>query len=207
MEQSILSIVGASKMKEEFELGTQSYVYFHHPHNTTWANERTVEIPVAWTELCRRLDGTILEIGNVMGNYFNFAHTVIDKYESGPGITTCDLFEYKPDKQFDFVISVSTIEHVGCYKTESNPELAVRAMSHLRSFIKPDGAAFISIPLGQNKPLTKAIVDDGCEYKWRRCMRRTSAANTWEQCNLGDIATIDYGTPYPCGNGVVFYWL
>src|SRR4051794_31163768 len=65
-----------------FQLGGQTYSYFHHPYNVTWLNERRVEIPVIRALLARERDGRLLEVGNVLSHYDkSLVHPVVDRYE------------------------------------------------------------------------------------------------------------------------------
>src|SRR5262245_37084813 len=48
---------------------SRRYPYFVHGYNSTWCNERAVEIPIVWAEVCARHPGRVLEVGNVLSHY------------------------------------------------------------------------------------------------------------------------------------------
>jgi ubiquinone/menaquinone biosynthesis C-methylase UbiE len=58
----------------------KEYKYFYHKYNTTWRNERVVEIPIVW-DIVKAYTENILEVGNVLSHYFAVNHVIIDKYE------------------------------------------------------------------------------------------------------------------------------
>src|SRR5689334_18303629 len=54
--------------RKTFQFQGRSYPYFFHHYNTTWKNERCVEVPIVREEM-RRFEGKrILEVGNVLHN-------------------------------------------------------------------------------------------------------------------------------------------
>ena len=59
--------------------------YFVHDYHYTWLNERAVEVALALDLLERHPGASVLEVGNVLGHYVPFEHTVVDKYEQAAG--------------------------------------------------------------------------------------------------------------------------
>ena len=57
--------------------------YIYHIYNSTWTNERSVEISLAFDLMKKYENKKILEIGNVTSYYFNIHHDIVDKYEKG----------------------------------------------------------------------------------------------------------------------------
>src|SRR5436190_23445265 len=68
---------------QNFVLGEVTHRYYFHPYSLN--NERAVEVALA-RDFVTDKTGQILEIGNVLANYFNFSHDVVDKYEIAPGV-------------------------------------------------------------------------------------------------------------------------
>ena len=64
-----------------FKFQGNDFKYFNHWYNTTWDNERTVEIPIICRMIYENNNEDFLEIGNVISHYFNIDHDIIDKYE------------------------------------------------------------------------------------------------------------------------------
>ncbi len=69
-----------------FEFQGNTYKYFYHWYNTTWNNERAVEIPIVCKIINENIEDNILEIGNVLSHYFNIEHDIVDKYEKADGV-------------------------------------------------------------------------------------------------------------------------
>ena len=101
----------AFKSQGRFKLDNTSLGYFYYPYNATWRNERVVEIPVIINVLSK--NKKILEFGNVLSHYFSVNYDILDKYEKAKGIINKDIIKFKPNKKYDLIISISTLEHVG----------------------------------------------------------------------------------------------
>src|SRR3990172_4116095 len=96
-----------------FVFRDKTYHYFYHTYNPTWRNERCVETPIIWSIVKRSKEANILEVGNVLSHYFDTNHDVLDKYERAPGVINEDVVEFKSNKRYDLIVSISTLEHVG----------------------------------------------------------------------------------------------
>jgi hypothetical protein len=100
------------KKRTYFYFRGQELACFYHNYNTTWANERQVEIPVVLSYL-KEQKGRILEIGRVTPHYFKTQWTVLDKFEKGERVINEDILTFSPKKKYDFIFSISTFEHIG----------------------------------------------------------------------------------------------
>jgi len=74
-----------------FMFNSKKYKLYYSKYNTTWANERCVEIPIIM-ELLRSHKGKKLEIGNVLSHYFKTNWDMIDKFEKGKNISNEDIY-------------------------------------------------------------------------------------------------------------------
>lgn len=135
------------------------HVQLVHLYNRTWRNERAVEIPLAKAFLDRH-QGAALELGNVLANYGRCGHMVVDKYERQPGVLNVDIVDYRPPEQFDCIVSVSTLEHVGWDEEPQDAGKIPRAVEHLRTLLVPSGRLFVTCPLAYNPHLDRLIRDD-----------------------------------------------
>ena len=141
----------------EFNWHGDTLELLDHPYNTTIRNERAIEVPIGRKFIADH-EGTGIEVGNVLGHYGPTDWTVIDRYEEAPGVENIDLFDI--DGTYDWVLAISTVEHVGNWPGESgDPARAVDAVDHLFSLVAPGGAMLITVPFDQNPALDKAIVD------------------------------------------------
>ncbi len=96
-----------------FALDGEVYPYLYHRRHPTWLNERTVEVPIARRMVERHRGTRILEVGNVLGLYGPREHLVVDKYERAPGVLNVDALDFRDERGYDLIVSVSTIEHIG----------------------------------------------------------------------------------------------
>lgn len=133
--------------------------YFVHRYNVTWLNERCIEIPLA-QEFLRSRSGHGLEFGNVLGHYgIRGDWVIVDKYEPDASVTNVDIVDFMPDRPFDYIIGISTIEHVGWDEPQRDQEKTLRAFDHLRSMLGPGGKMLLTAPLGYNSALDSAVLD------------------------------------------------
>lgn len=143
-----------------FPWGGRRLRYFDHPANTTALNERAVELAIAEAWLEEHGAGAGLEVGNVLGHYpetfDRWPRRTVDRYE-GPEFL--DVFEVAGG--FDWVVAISTIEHVRWDPPEErDPAGALAAIVHLRGLLNPGGAMLVTIPLGWHRGLDDAIATD-----------------------------------------------
>ena len=138
--------------KAEFTFEGKSLPLFYHRYNMTWATERAVEVPVAGEFLRRFAGKSVLEVGNVTPHYLDTGHTILDKFESGPGIINEDIADFAPGERFDLILSVSTFEHIG-FDDEADGdsgEKIAQAIATCRSLLAADGQLVLTLPLGYN---------------------------------------------------------
>jgi len=129
--------------------------YFWHPYNRTWLSERALEIPIAQRFLARYPSDSLgLEIGNVLAHYQPITHRVVDKYETSPGVENIDVVDVTAPEPLDFVLAISTLEHVGWDEPIRDLTKAPAALDHLRSLLDPHhGRLLLTAPLGHNPGL------------------------------------------------------
>jgi SAM-dependent methyltransferase len=133
--------------------------YWCHRHNLTWRNERAVEIPVAMEFLRGHGTGRGMEFGNVLSHYgLRGGWDVVDRYEAADRVTNVDIVDFEPAAPFDFIVSLSTLEHVGWDEAPRDPDKVERAFARLRSLLTPDGAMLITAPLGYYPHLDALLV-------------------------------------------------
>jgi SAM-dependent methyltransferase len=186
-----------------FAADGRRYRYFYHRYNTTWKTERAVEVPIVWRLMHEYAGRPVLEIGNVLSHYFPVSHDIVDKYESGPGVINVDVVDFRPDRRYDLIVSISTLEHVGWDEEPRDPEKLPRAIEQLRGLLAPGGRLVATLPIGYNPHLDTLLRDDRLPLTGRLCLQRISADNRWRQVDWPAIASARVHQPYRGINGLV----
>jgi SAM-dependent methyltransferase len=190
--------------RAEFVFEDKSLPLFYHRYNMTWANERAVEVPVAGEFLRRFAGKRVLEVGNVTPHYLDTGHTVLDKFERGPGIINEDIAGFAPGERFDLILSVSTFEHIG-YDDEANGESGEKisqAITTCRGLLTAGGQLVLTLPLGYNPALDRMIADGqlGCD---RATFLKRTGRLAWQTVDAEAALASEYGRPFPYANAVM----
>jgi SAM-dependent methyltransferase len=188
----------------KFELNHHTYNYFSHLYNTTWVNERAVEVPIIKKYLDDALtenpEAKVLEIGNVLAHYYDISHQVVDKYEQDENVINEDIISYKPKQKFDLIISISTLEHVGWDEYPRKSTKTRRDIKKIKRLLKPGGKAVITIPLGYNHDLDNLLKHDKITFTNEYYLKRISVFNTWQETGRVAIYGAKYGWPFQNAN-------
>ncbi|MEM0135234.1 MAG: hypothetical protein QXU18_08435 [Thermoplasmatales archaeon] len=177
------------------------YRYFTHKNNAV-DGERTVEIP--WVLSLLDSGKTILEIGNVLSHYVNIPHTIVDKYERLPGVINEDAEYFRTDSTYDFIVTISTLEHIGYDEENKDPFKIQRVIENLKSLIKEGGKMIITVPLVYNPAIDEIIKNNSQSFSKKIFMKRISTFNLWKQCAMDEAMKLTYGSKYPFANSVAF---
>ncbi len=177
----------------------EEYKYFYHWYNTTWNNERAVEIPV----VCKLMDEykyfELLEIGNVLSHYFKLDHDVVDKYEKANGVINEDVVEFHPSKKYDLIISISTLEHVGWDETPKDPNKILVAIENLKNLLMSGGKLIITVPIGLNLYLDKFLETGKVKFNENYYFKRISPENEWIELG-SDFSKAKLNHPFASAN-------
>jgi hypothetical protein len=180
----------------EFTFNGRAYRYFCHPYNSTWDNERAVEVPVALDIIEQHRGQRILEVGNVLSHYVSVDWDVVDKFERGGCVTCADAVTFSPDEPYDLIVTISTLEHVGFDDDIQDPELIPRAVANLRDHcLKPGGLLVVTVPLGYNPSLDEQLFSDMLGFSSVRFLLRTGRYE-WRETTAGEVRGTGYGTTY-----------
>ena len=201
-----------NKSNSHFNYNKKDVEYYIALHNTTFANERAVEIPIILDYLNRFRGKNILEIGNVISHYENVDYDIVDKYEKGKGVINSDINEYNPSKKYDLIVSISTFEHIGFDEVArygENKNITVdktslfEAVKHTKNLLTDDGIFVFTVPLGFNAFLDSLLADNKLSLTEAHFLKRVSASNKWVQVKYEDVVGTKYNDPYPCANGLL----
>lgn len=170
-------------MNERFRWHGRRLHYWNAPYNNTRNNERAVELSIAAAWLGDMHGTPGLEVGNVLGHYnAPWSRRIVDLYEQAPDVENIDVADI--EGVFPWVVSISTLEHVGLDYGEPRPMAATEAVLHLRDLLAPGGRMLVSIPFGANPDLD-ADIAMGALGVARQCtlhrLQPGAEPPTWEQ--------------------------
>lgn len=202
----------ALKSKMTFKFNGKEFYYFCHKDGATWLTERAIEIPIIWDIIKKNKDKPILELGNVLSHYFPVKsldnYKIIDKFEEAEGIINTDIVDYSPKDKFDFIISISTLEHVGfdenvLGKSLNEPKKIMGAINNMKKMLSQNGKIIITIPIGYNPGLDLLIANKIIKFNEIFCMKRVSRDNKWIKAEWNEIKNMKYNFPFPLANGLI----
>lgn len=191
---------------KKFVLNKKKYSYFRHPYNRTWENERIVEIPLIYKLVKCYAQEDILEIGNVLENYYPFLnHDVLDKYESGSYIISGDAEFFRPTNKYKLIISISTMEHIGWDETPRDPEKLLRAFKNIvENCLTKNGVFAVTMPIGYNTSFDAFLDTRRISFTKKFFLRRISKKNTWVESGYSEVKGIQFGYPFQNANAIMF---
>jgi hypothetical protein len=193
-----------SRRSPTFRFRGKDYAYFFHRYQVAGLTERTVEIPIA-AELVRAYPpDSVLEVGNVLSHYLDVTHEVVDKYEVGRDVKNTDVLDHRPERNYDLIVSISTLEHVGWDESPRDELKWLRAVRHLRTLLTPKGLFFATIPVGWNPHVDAALRAGVPEFNELHGMRRITRENDWVEARFEEVLGLQYGHPFPFANAVIF---
>ena len=193
-----------SLLNRRFKFQGKEYKYLY--YYSTWRDERCVEVPIVWNllnnskALERRLD--ILEIGNVLSYYYKFSHDVVDKYEVGDGVINEDIVTFNPNKRYDLIISVSTIEHVGWDEAPRVEGKLTKALENIKALLKPEGFAVITMPVGYNKEFDALYSSGRIAFDKAYYLKRVKRSD-WVESDWNETKDSRFDYPYKFANALI----
>ncbi len=194
------------KEKYGFVFQEQPYNYFYHSYNTTWKNERQVEVPIIWHLVQNSRGKRVLEIGNVLRYYFHCLHDVVDLYENYPGAINQDIITFHPANKYDLVVSISTFEHIGNNDNEPNdPEKFLMAIKNvIENVLAPGGKFILTLPLGQNPDMEGYLMANKINFISLSCLKQIDVkTNEWMELSWIEIHEHEFNSEGKwCGSGI-----
>ncbi len=208
------------KSSANFNFQGNTYSYFYHEYGHTWRSERVVEIPIIWDCIDKNHEKSILEVGNVLSNYFPVKHIfldkydILDKYEKAEGIINQDVVDFKPSKKYDLIVSISTLEHVGYdeqrydeqrigwYENLPDSMTIIHIIDNLKKALAPRGKIIVTVPIGYNIEMDRSWKAGMLPLTEQYYLKRISSDNRWIEVKRNDVIETKYGIPYPYANGI-----
>ena len=184
-----------------FKFNKKSFNYLFSTYNGSWANERSVEIPVIWDKVKNYKASDVLEIGNVLSHYFPIKHKVVDKYEKDDEVENIDIVNFKSKKKYSLIVSISTLEHVGWDEKIKDPKKIKLAIKKLVGHLKVGGDLWVTLPLGYNPHLDKSLQNNELPFDKLLFLERVSLFGIWRQVSKKIInKKPKYNYPFPNAN-------
>jgi hypothetical protein len=192
---------------DKFKFNGLEYQYFFHPYNDTSTSERCVEIPLAMKILQEYLGEQVLEVGNVLTNYFTLpdTHHVIDKNPEETGAIHQDILHFEPLEKYDLIISISTLEHVGLSDGPNSDKIDI-VLEKFKEMLKPSGLIWASMPIGYNPTITRRVKQGIKIFNTEKFLKRVDQNNRWVEVSREEVKGSMYGKPWPYGNALIVGW-
>ena len=190
--------------KSEFTFDDRLISLFYHAYNMTWANERSVEIPIINDYLSHYESKGVLEIGNVLSHYGDVNHTVLDKFERGKGIINEDILDFISADKFELIVSISKFEHIG-FDDEVAGDSGVKilhAIDASRNLLAENGRLVLTLPIGYNPSLDR-LISGGTLKSIRSFFICRTGRLQWETTNVDKALACRYGSPFPYANAIM----
>ncbi len=195
-------VFAITRGRRTFTFRGRDYRYVCHWYNTTFDNERAVELALAIDALRSAQGKRVLEIGNVLSHYVTARHNILDKYEKGVGVMNEDIVGFRPPQPYDLIVSLSTIEHVGLDEQPQDLDKILRAEKSIRRILAPGGRALITIPVGYN-PHADRLLQSGKLFPDQAYLKRISHDNRWVETTKEEAFAASYDSPWSFGNALV----
>ena len=112
--------------------------------------------------------------------------------------------DFRPDKRYDLIVSISTLEHVGWDEKPRDNMKIPRAIENMKALITSRGGMIIiTLPLGYNSALDKLLKDGIIRFSEQYNLVRISKGNEWKETSWEDLQAAKYNSPLPFANGLL----
>ncbi|MBU1501483.1 MAG: class I SAM-dependent methyltransferase [Nanoarchaeota archaeon] len=194
------------KPKKFFSFQGKKFPYFYHIYNTTWGNERTIEVPIVMDYIKESFmkRKRILEIGAVLVHYYPSRWDTLDKYELRKKIINKDILDFKPSNKYDLIVSISTFEHVGFDEDIKDPVKIIKAIKNLKeNCLEVGGKGVITMPLGYNLEMDKLLFANKLDFDEKIFLKRINKENQWKEISEEEAKTSKYNKHFNAANSIV----
>jgi len=160
-------------------------------YNTSFFNERTVEIPLVKEIISSYKRKNFLEIGNVLQHY-NYPETrvIVDKYEVSQNVINEDIETFSTPTKFDLIVSISTLEHVGLDEGEevTDKDKLQRCLLNIsNNLLAKDGVLVVTLPVNYNENVDKFILENTLFQEKFFIKKDNLLLNTWKKVSYEDL--------------------
>lgn len=192
------------RSSDTFEFQGNTYHYLIHPYCTSWKNERAVIIPIIWKLVKTYLaqGKRILEVGNTLSYVYPVSHDIVDKYEITDGVINEDVVSFRPNKQYDLIFSIVSMQCIGWDETPREPTKILPAMENMMNLLAPGGQIFVFLGLGYNYEMDKLLRNGILKFDKQYYLKRISSFK-WQEVSWEEINDASYDESVPTSIGIV----
>jgi len=168
-------------------------------YNTSFFNERTVEIPMVKEIISSYKRNNFLEIGNVLQHYnYPESRVIVDKYEVSQNVINEDIETYSTQTKFNLIVSISTLEHVGLDEGEmvTDKDKLQRCILNIsNNLLDKEGVLIVTLPVNYNENVDKFIRENSL-FQEKFFMKKDSLLlNTWKKVSFDDLTVKNRSKP------------
>ncbi len=168
-------------------------------YNTSFFNERTVEIPMVKEIISSYKRNNFLEIGNVLQHYnYPESRVIVDKYEVSQNVINEDIETYSTQTKFNLIVSISTLEHVGLDEGEmvTDKDKLQRCILNIsNNLLAKEGVLIVTLPVNYNENVDKFIRENSL-FQEKFFMKKDSLLlNTWKKVSFDDLTVKNRSKP------------
>jgi hypothetical protein len=197
-----LPVVAVTPRQRVTVFGTRVPLYYAF-RRWLWRHERCVELGLGRFAMARRRPEDVLEVGNVLPLTGVRGHTVVDKWEKGPGVINEDIVDFAPGRRYGLVVCLSTLEHIGWDEEPQDPDKARVALRVMSDLVEDGGDMLVTIPVGYHRELEHHYVSAEAPFDEVCLLVKQTRLARWEPRPVEERRGIGYGAPYACGNAIL----
>ncbi len=194
---------------DTFQLDGKEYKYYFHARiaktGPSWKNERAVTIPIIWgiIEEYRSKGKNVLEIGNVLSYTFKVDHDIVDKYEISDGVINEDIADFQPNKQYDLIVSVLSLHHVGWDEVPHDPPKILKAIDNLKRILSPSGKILIAVDWDYNKYFDNLLLEKKFQFDKQVYLKKENGHIWTEVPSIEDIKNSKFDAKTPTATAII----
>ena len=168
-------------------------------YNTSFFNERTVEIPMIKEIISSYKRNNFLEIGNVLQHYnYPESRVIVDKYEVSQNVINEDIETYSTQTKFNLIVSISTLEHVGLDEGEmvTDKDKLQRCILNIsNNLLAKEGVLIVTLPVNYNENVDKFIRENSLFQEKFFMKKENLLLNTWKKVSFDDLTVKNRSKP------------
>jgi hypothetical protein len=197
------------RSKDKFSLDGKEYNYYFHARiaktGPSWKNERAVTIPIIWNVVqeYRTKGKNVLEMGNVLSYTFKVDHDIVDKYEISDGVINKDIADFQPNKQYDLIVSVLSLQSVGWDEVPQDPPKILKAIDNLKRMLSPDGKIIIAVGWGWNQYFDNLLLQKKFIFDKQAYLKKENSTRWVEVNTIDNIKNSKYDEKIPTATAII----